>query len=923
MTRTELDRAPYVGPRPYAEDEREIFFGRDAEVAEVVSLVIAHRCVLLYAVSGAGKSSLLGAGVNGGLAEQGFEVLGPVRFQSPSAPPEDAANVFSYAVLRALTLLTDANAQPLDPALDLPDFLAELPRGTDAYGFSSPRVVILDQFEEIFTAYQERWQHREAFLRQLAEALDRDPELRIVLSMREEFIARLERYAGLLPEGLRARFHLERLRAPAALAAVTGPLKLEGIDFDAGVAETLVHDLRETRIDMGGGTVLRVEGEFVEPVQLQVVCRTLWTRLDPSVRRVTAGDLAALGNVDDSLTRYYDEAIAAAVVRTSVAEHRLRDELERLLITSAGTRASVFAGDKETAGPYTAALDELAAQHLIRAEWRAGGRWLELAHDRLIEPIQRSNASVRERHRRHRLRRLAISGGVLSILLVAATILASSIWFSKVSVPDVTGTTSSFEAEQKITAEGLALSANVAQERRAGVPPGTVVGQTPRAGAKVDPGSAISLLIAVGEQKTRVPDLSGVSSSDADVLLREAALTLGQASPQPVNRAAVVVSQIPAAGEIVSEGTPVDVFLERDRRGNATVPPIEGASPKAYAQQAGDLGLVPTLRKAFDDSRKGTLFQVAPEPGTKAEAGETVTLFESVGVPQIAYDNGRDVLLANGANGSGSDPIAKTAEQEKDPAFSFDGTRVAFTSEGQVFLRDLLEKDATPAALTEEGERFRDLAWAPTVDVDTLAMIKSGEGTQFSDAQTSLCFGAIGREGMETRCMAPSENVLGRKVNWSPDGTTLLVFGGKRDGTEIGMVQYASRRPFSADPADWVSKGFVTDTTQGGQEVLDAALSPDGKQLAVVVLGRGGRTNLLMTKSDDFLLQDQRVKPLGVRACKVIWRPDGQELLVVRADRCLGSPTGELIRVPIADPKGQRSLTLSGDNPVFQPLAAE
>ena len=42
----------------------------------------------------------------------------------------------------------------------------------------------------------------------------------------------------------------------------------------------------------------------------------------------------------------------------------------------------------------------------------------------------------------------------------------------------------------------------------------------------------------------------------------------------------------------------------------------------------------------------------------------------------------------------------------------------------------------------------------------------------------------------------------------------------------------------------------------------------------------------------------------------------------MRADNCFSSATGELIRLPVDDPKAQRSLKLSGDNPVFQPLAA-
>ena len=79
-------------------------------------------------------------------------------------------------------------------------------------------------------------------------------------------------------------------------------------------------------------------------------------------------------------------------------------------------------------------------------------------------------------------------------------------------------------------------------------------------------------------------------------------------------------------------------------------------------------------------------------------------------------------------------------------------------------------------------------------------------------------------------------------------------------------------------------------------------------------------TNLLVTKADDTLLAN--AKALNVRACKAIWRPDGLELVVVRADDC-SRPTGELVRLPVADPKAQTSLGLTGDNPVFQPLSVE
>src|SRR5579863_9584087 len=54
---------PYVGPASFTKEDSKRFFGRATETRELASLVIARRAVLLYAQSGAGKTSLLQAGL--------------------------------------------------------------------------------------------------------------------------------------------------------------------------------------------------------------------------------------------------------------------------------------------------------------------------------------------------------------------------------------------------------------------------------------------------------------------------------------------------------------------------------------------------------------------------------------------------------------------------------------------------------------------------------------------------------------------------------------------------------------------------------------------------------------------------------------------------------------------------------------------
>ena len=212
------DSAPYLGPRPFDVGDRGRFFGRDSEIRELLSLVVAHRVVLLYAPSGAGKTSLLNAGLIPLLMEDaGFDVLPIVRVRG-LADPRAASNPYIANVLASLGDC-GATATPT-----LAEFFAGRKRSVEEDDLPAPRALVFDQFEELFSLYPERWAERRDVFDQIADALKQDELLRVVVALREDFVAQLDPHARSLPGGLRTRFRLDRLRPPAALAAVTRPL---------------------------------------------------------------------------------------------------------------------------------------------------------------------------------------------------------------------------------------------------------------------------------------------------------------------------------------------------------------------------------------------------------------------------------------------------------------------------------------------------------------------------------------------------------------------------------------------------------------------------------------------------------------------------------------------------------------------------
>ncbi len=376
---------PYVGPRTFEERDARHFFGRDRESRELLSLIISEPLVLFFAESGAGKSSLLNARIIPNLRKEGFFVYPTVRVGGEL--PEDVAEVDNIYAFNLKVSLNQGQV-PLSTLAEQPflDFIAE--QRDSLPDAQTPRALIIDQFEEILTTHHDRWEDRERFFALLGQLIKNDPLLWVVLTMREDYVASLDPFLSLIPGKMRARYYMQRMEAPAAILAVREPAAQAGRPFAPGVAEALVDNLRQIR----SGPEETAFGQFVEPVQLQVVCYQLWEELKGSdLKEISQTEVDQLGDVDAALAEFYEEAIASVLQDAGVSEMQLRSWFDRRLITEASTRGTAYQGSSETAGLPNELVARLERKFIIRAEIRAGGTWYELIHDRFIAPIQQAN----------------------------------------------------------------------------------------------------------------------------------------------------------------------------------------------------------------------------------------------------------------------------------------------------------------------------------------------------------------------------------------------------------------------------------------------------------------------------------------------------------------------------------------------------
>lgn len=383
---------PYVGPSPFA--EKNEIFGRDEELEELRYRVVADRVVVLYAPSGAGKTSLIRA-KNGLLSrlKDRFHVLPVMRlWGAPTAGKQGGSNWLAQIVLEQLEA---AGLGKIEPADTLLDYFDRIPIET---GTRPKRLLmVIDQFEEVFTPGIEVADQR-AFFKQLGELLGREQSpVWFILSMREEYFSWLDPFRELVPTRLTNTFRLNLLTIAQGVEAVKGPVEPSGVTFPEtdgqNAAQALVADLSKIRVRTADGRLDSRPGVSVEPVQLQVICAGLWARLaekagGQEIKTIRVEDLVDF-KPEVALEEYCNESLAKVAANETRAR-KLRHWIDRKLLTPSGLRAQATIDPADPDCPTEAELKALQETHLVRAQSRQDGQWFELSHDSLCGPVRAS-----------------------------------------------------------------------------------------------------------------------------------------------------------------------------------------------------------------------------------------------------------------------------------------------------------------------------------------------------------------------------------------------------------------------------------------------------------------------------------------------------------------------------------------------------
>ncbi len=386
---------PYRGLLPYEQAHETVFFGRERLIATLAGTLAQAGIVMVTGASGAGKTSLLQAGLVPALA-RGVQVPGSSSWFRISMTPGT----------RPLTELSAQLAQlaDRDPAV-IRKGLADAPR--DAHLLLSDivrparLVLIIDQFEQVFAAEDEEGAlERDAFIEAVCAAATRpagsrgEPPALVVLAVRGDY---WDRCAG-FPELVGAMQGGQIVVGPMTDAdlrrVITGPAEASGLAVEPGLVDTILADLRSA----ADGAHSSAGAPGLLPLLSQAMVLT-WERRDGD--RLTrrgyedAGNRAGIARAIEvtAETAYRgltesQQAIAREVFRRMTAMGPDRRPIRR-----AATSRDLRSGRPQSEWPEVEAILEAFARHRLLV---LDADRTQIAHDVLLQAWPRLRGWLEE-----------------------------------------------------------------------------------------------------------------------------------------------------------------------------------------------------------------------------------------------------------------------------------------------------------------------------------------------------------------------------------------------------------------------------------------------------------------------------------------------------------------------------------------------
>jgi WD40 repeat protein/transcriptional regulator with XRE-family HTH domain len=345
--RTPRPPTPYRGLRSFEPDDAGLFFGRDADTDLVLSRLKALRdepgpsngVLAVIGPSGSGKSSLLRAGLVAAIHAGRLDPGGPRWTCSLASPGADPVGSFTEAVEEAET--------------------------------DAPHVVVLDQFEEIFTAVRTPAERVRLFHAIAA----RPPRVLVVLGMRADFYALAAAEPLLLASLQHAQVLVGPLSRDHVREAIVRPAQSVGATVEDGLVDLILSDLAPHD----------AAGYAHDAGALPLLSHALHSTWDRAVEnRLTIADYRAAGGIDGAVQRTADDLYRALTSADQELARRVFVRLVNLNDDVAVTRRRISPLELAHLGGAGASVDDLLERFVEQRLITTHANSVEITHEALL-----------------------------------------------------------------------------------------------------------------------------------------------------------------------------------------------------------------------------------------------------------------------------------------------------------------------------------------------------------------------------------------------------------------------------------------------------------------------------------------------------------------------------------------------------------
>lgn len=404
-----VDKNPWLALSTYEEQDEYRFRGREVATKQVLNLIRQNDCVVCYAMSGSGKSSLINAGVCPQLRREGYFPINIVfhsdEYKGNALPHTNSGKIdFDKIILNKILdciskyktdyLIQNTQNDDFDIVFeDIPE-LTDTPRRTDAWTYLRSKqikinaheeqkytpLLIFDQFEEIFQA---EW--KSEFFKWLETLMndvcpyENNTEIssrklfKVLFSLRYEYIGDLDYWCSqryFIPQLQKNRYYLNLLKKEEAISILSiQPSTDEAISKIKDEAEEIVTN------------IMSHDSDGISPIILSLIGYILYDEYS-NCKELAIKDI----NINALIVDFYHEAL-----ETCRISQEQQEVIEDALISTQGTRLRVSVLD-----PRLQAInidlqiqseENLISKHIIRIIDINNEKYIEFVHDKLVEAI--------------------------------------------------------------------------------------------------------------------------------------------------------------------------------------------------------------------------------------------------------------------------------------------------------------------------------------------------------------------------------------------------------------------------------------------------------------------------------------------------------------------------------------------------------